>query len=58
MAGMKKNPYYFEKFILLQTANLYKIYNIIDIHINIEVLTTGLLIPSGTNPPPVVASSQ
>ena len=31
---------------------------IIDIHVNTEVLTTGLVIPSGTKRPPAVASTQ
>ena len=32
--------------------------HIIDIHVNTEVLTTGLVIPSRTKRPPAVASTQ
>ena len=37
---------------------IYKNDHIIDIHVNTEVLTTGLVIPSGTKRPPAVASTQ
>ena len=39
---------------------IYTYDHIIDIHVNTEVLTTGLVIhvPSGTNSPPVEASTQ
>ena len=37
---------------------IYKNDHIIDIHVNTKVLTTGLVIPSGTKRPLAVASTQ
>ena len=37
---------------------IYKNDPIVGIHVNTEVLTTGLVIPSGTKRPPAVASTQ
>ena len=37
---------------------IYKNDHIIDIRVNTEMLTTGLVIPSGTKRPPAVASTQ
>ena len=37
---------------------LYENDHIIDIHVNTEMLTTGLVIPSRTKRPPAVASTQ
>ena len=37
---------------------IYKNYHIIDYHVNTEVLSTWLVIPSDTKRPPAVASTQ
>ena len=45
--------------ILYNFANsIYRNDHIIDIHVNNEVLTTGLVKPPGTKRPPAVASTQ
>ena len=53
----KKILSFFKKFKVL-LEEIYKNDHIIDIHVNTKVLTTGLVIPSGTKRPPVVASTQ
>ena len=65
MPNTAKVIYAWDKKILSFSKNpkfckqeIYKNDHIIDIHVNTEVLTTGLVIPSGTKRPPAVASTQ
>ena len=55
MPGIRKYLV-FSKYSVLLT--IYKNDHINDIHVNTKVLTTGLVIPSGTKRPPAVASTQ
>ena len=57
MPGIRK-PLIFRKIQNVCTQQIYKNDHIIDIHVNTEVLTTGLVKPSGTKRPPAVASTQ
>ena len=48
----------FSKISKFGKLEIYKNDHIIDINFNTGVLTTGLVIPSGTKRPPAVASAQ
>ena len=56
MPGIRKSLV-FRKIKKFRKQEIYKHDQIIDIHVNTEVLTTGLVIPSGTKRPPAVAST-
>ena len=56
MPGIRKSLV-FRKFKFFQ-QEIYTNDHVIDIQINTEVLTTGLVIPSGTKRPLAVASTQ
>ena len=55
MPGIRKSLV-FRKIQNVCTQEIYKNDHIIDIHVNTKVLTTGLVIPSGTKRSPAVAS--
>ena len=57
MPGIRKSLVFFENSKFCK-QEIYKNDHIINIHVNTEVLTTGLVIPSGTKRPPAVASTQ
>ena len=56
LMGLKKSLVFRKFKVLLQ--KIYKNDHIIDIHVNTQVLTTGLLIPSGTKRPPAMVSTH
>ena len=65
MPNTAKIVYAWDKNILIFSKNskfckqeIYKNDHIIDMHVNTEMLTTGLVIPLGKKRPPAVASTQ